>query len=70
MLSGTQELVGRVLQTQNGFGDIKLAAQEVIKSNSLDGSVRLANELLDADTLRRGFEGLVDNKVKNLVRQH
>ena len=38
MLFGTQELVGRVLQTHNGFGDIKLAA---LFRRFLDGLLRL-----------------------------
>jgi 3-methyladenine DNA glycosylase AlkD len=49
MLPDTKELVERVSRTQHGFGDVKLAAQEVMQSNSLDSNISLATGLLDSE---------------------
>lgn len=43
-------LVERVRKTENGFGDIKLAAQEVTSSNTLDYSIAITKELFSSET--------------------
>src|SRR5437762_11645419 len=43
-------LVERARQTENGFGDIRLAAQEVTSSNTLENSIAIAEELFSSES--------------------